>query len=405
MKNIYYSIDLNGNTVQDFAVEVVQELPQTATVGRMVVFGDSLYIYGSMGWVESSAVQIATDWSYPSDETVPSTQLVDSSLRSVNGDIAQVQFDIKGLNEAVNQIDESIGNLDSQVVALQQEVQNKTDITMAVPVWDGETTYMADSTVVYQNGIYISIQDGNLDNSPLDEEWWVAVKGSGGGGGTVVPAVVRTFGDGSSLTYIISHGLNTYNFLYSIRTNDSQRRYVDAEVSAYSLNEVQVTLTTPPAVDGMVITLSNGSSGGGGGGGGGSTTYPVTEAQQVWNISHGAGSMVAVQMFDSNGVEISGAVHQEAPYDSVTITFNEPMAGSAVVIPVAGSGGSGTGQYEQATASNTWTIVHNLGRYVAVQTYDQNGNEIKGEVTQMLPGLNQVRIVFEEEESGVALVI
>jgi hypothetical protein len=56
--------------------------------------------------------------------------------------------------------------------------------------------------------------------------------------------------------------------------------------------------------------------------------------------------------------------------------------------------------HDQSTASNTWTVTHNLGKEPAVQTFDSGQTEIKGKVVHT--NLNSCVIHFEHEIIGKA---
>lgn len=56
--------------------------------------------------------------------------------------------------------------------------------------------------------------------------------------------------------------------------------------------------------------------------------------------------------------------------------------------------------HTQSTASNTWSIGHNLGVYPQVTAIDNAGNEIFGDITYISPDI--IEIVYSSAVSGIA---
>jgi len=56
--------------------------------------------------------------------------------------------------------------------------------------------------------------------------------------------------------------------------------------------------------------------------------------------------------------------------------------------------------HEQSSASASWTITHNLGKYPSVTVVDSSGREVMGEVTHN--STNQITIGFSAAFSGYA---
>ena len=61
---------------------------------------------------------------------------------------------------------------------------------------------------------------------------------------------------------------------------------------------------------------------------------------------------------------------------------------------------SETTVFNQSSASNTWTIPHNLGKYPSVYTEDSSGNIIIGQVDYQND--NSLTITFSADTTGVA---
>lgn len=216
---------------------------------------------------------------------------------------------------------------------IQLQLDNKTDLTQAIPQWDKNTTYNKSSTVVYADIIYISIVDNNkgvLPSSTKDK--WKMVQGSGGGGEP--NTYTEIIGDGINTVYEIEHGLNTANLFTSIKSFDGT--YVDAAVKATSLNTIEVTFNRPPAFDEpKTVIVSPGAYGvsSGGEGGWGGYTRRFTSAE-VWTIKKreviGAPSRyLTVQVLDSNNHMMMAQIEQNNT--EIIIRFNEATAGTVVL--------------------------------------------------------------------------
>lgn len=125
-----------------------------------------------------------------------------------------------------------------------------------------------------------------------------------------------------------------------------------------------------------------------------------TEATDVWVINHNLGRYVTVQTMDEDGNRIEGSVVWN-DLNTVTVTFEGPMQGRAVI-------GYGTGQQSQYVfqfeESTEWVVNHDLGQYVIVQTMNSGGERIEGSIVWS-DDLNSVTISFESPQSGTALVI
>ncbi|MFA6719736.1 MAG: hypothetical protein WCS15_11690 [Prevotella sp.] len=59
--------------------------------------------------------------------------------------------------------------------------------------------------------------------------------------------------------------------------------------------------------------------------------------------------------------------------------------------------------YEQLSPSVVWTITHNLGRDVQVETIDTSGTTMVGEISR--PSINQVVVTFNGATAGKAILI
>ena len=100
---------------------------------------------------------------------------------------------------------------------------------------------------------------------------------------------------------------------------------------------------------------------------------------------------------------------QYQPENQVLITKSNPIVqlSDPEILVIRGSGTQGAkgdkgGQYlfTQAVAASVWSIAHNLGYNPNVATFDNSGNECKGEITHT--DLNNLTVSFNTSFTGVA---
>lgn len=385
MVKIKNEVDFRNHTAHNLPIEGVDALPVTAVLGRIVRMDGFLYMFGTDGW-KRCGNDITQSLDDVADDTVPSSslvrQLAESNEESHEAFIARMDA------------------LEERDAELKVEIDTKTDITMAIGTWDSKLTYPEDATVMLNGVLYYSKVDGNIGHNPEIETeadvYWGRIKGGAGG-----ESLAFVIGDGLRTSFLITHGLGSYNFVYAIRTNDEDREYIDGVVQAVSVNTARVTFTKAPAENGVVVIFGAGGSGGGGGGGdeGKIEEFAVSEESSVWTIKHGFDSYVLVQVYDENGNEVLGDV-QCVDRNTVELTFGHSIKGTAVI---AGVGNVSADEYTFSEASNEWTMTPMKGRYCLVQTYDSNGKLILGDVHQDV-GAGTVTVYFNELQTGTAVV-
>lgn len=135
-------------------------------------------------------------------------------------------------------------------------------------------------------------------------------------------------GNGRDTEYIVTHNLGMYNYFVELRTNDSVREYVDAQVVAISPTQAQISFEYPVAEDGIMVMIAPcvaskwGSR----------WVYAQLDPSDEWVMDHDLTRLVSVQAFDMNGNEIEGELVQDIDrLDSATLRFCEPVSGLAVL--------------------------------------------------------------------------
>ena len=73
----------------------------------------------------------------------------------------------------------------------------------------------------------------------------------------------------------------------------------------------------------------------------------------------------------------------------------------------AGADGSGAANttvvHDQASASATWTITHNQGRYPSIDIIDSSGNHVIGDIKHN--SVNQLVATFDNAFAGKAIIV
>lgn len=384
--NIKSIVNFRKHRAVNFAIEDVDSLPSEEELGRIVRMGGFLYIYGSDGW-KRCGNDIVDSLDIVASDTVPSSRLI-KELSDAN-ETAHAGFGTR------------LNTIDSEISRVEARLDEKTDKVMAIPNWDSTAIYEKGATVVMGGIIYISQIEDNEGHDPSSETesgiYWDRVRG---GGGTDYDSVNRVIGDGIHSTFIIRHGLGTFNFVYAIRTNDEHREYVDAVVQALTVNTARVTFSFVPDPNSIVVIL--GMSGINGTQmiiDGDIMEFAFPNPSDTWEIYHEFESYALVQTYDTNGKEVLGNVVQ-TEQGHATVQFNEPIAGTAVV---AGGKRADVTEYHFATPSDVWTMKPRKGRYVIVQTYASNGQLILGSIFQDHDE-GTVSIQFTEPIAGTAVI-
>lgn len=164
---------------------------------------------------------------------------------------------------------------------------------------EGQLAYM-DGSVYYHDGVQ-----------------WRAL---GEGGGTA-NTVVLDFTTSTSDTWVVNHN---YGRFVNVQTLDADGHEIFGTVKwdVETLNTVTVEFSEP--TQGYVIL--------GYGLGASQVAWNFTD-QEVWVIPHNLGRLVTVQTLDSDGHEIIGTVEWDlAGKGTVTVTFTEPMTGTAIIL-------------------------------------------------------------------------
>ena len=214
---------------------------------------------------------------------------------------------------------------------LGEQLDLKTNVTMAIPNWDYNERYNLNSTVMYNGTIFISLIGGNTHSAPVDaegniSEYWSMVQG-GGGGEAVAQRWVK--GDGRNRSITITHNYGSKDVFVVIREK-ATGRLVHATVTVVRPGAIRLDFSEPPATNSIIVTVSPAVP-----------TVPTENDVRTqefltdtteWRMDHNLGRIVTAQAFNQSGVELVGVVKQDiATLNTVTIEFNQPVRGTMVV--------------------------------------------------------------------------
>jgi len=96
--------------------------------------------------------------------------------------------------------------------------------------------------------------------------------------------------------------------------------------------------------------------------------------------------------------------------DAPTVVLTDVEAGpQGPAGPTGATGADGSGSanttvvHDQASASATWTITHNQGRYPTIDIIDSAGNHVIGDIKHN--SINQVVATFDNAFAGKAIIV
>ena len=139
------------------------------------------------------------------------------------------------------------------------------------------------------------------------------------------------------------------------------------------------------------------------------TAYTHTQGSgsATWNITHNLNTTsVNVQVFDGTSKVVIPSEIETTGANTVQITFNEVVAGRAVLVSGHFDGNvKPTYAYThyQSTASTSWVIAHGLGYNPIVRVFIGN-NEVQP-ATIVHDTVNQTTITFATAQAGYARLI
>lgn len=124
-------------------------------------------------------------------------------------------------------------------------------------------------------------------------------------------------------------------------------------------------------------------------------TFTQQSSVTEWNIVHNLGTYPEVTLIDQNGYKIFADLYYES-LNNIRAIFDTQFSGIAALVAYE----TLQGNFVQSTASDTWSIVHNLNRYPDVIIFDTSiGNlRVYGDIIYI--SLNEIRIEFGYPVAG-----
>lgn len=104
--------------------------------------------------------------------------------------------------------------------------------------------------------------------------------------------------------------------------------------------------------------------------------------------------MSNIQVNSGDGVSIGGITSTQQ-----TLKVEQPSVNVAIT-GVVGAGGDKNYVHDQSSASDTWTVTHNLNKRPAVSVVDSAGTQIICDV--QYDSDNQVTLTFDDSTAGKA---
>ena len=362
--------------------------------------------------------QLVTEWSTPLDNAhIPSEYLVKSSLDAKLDDSQLVT----AWPDDTELSDERIPS----EKLVKESLNEKLDKTNPLPEWSVTTLYHDNSVVIYGNVIYISKADSNIGVNPAYDtahRYWIPVQG-GGGGDDPHSKYVDIIGDGENTEFLVHHGLGTLDIFHTLRAISdtyymSEGLFVDADVTVEDENTIKLSFYEPPAENSLVLVVSTGyqansytttlTS---------DTPYEYDAENMVYNytITHNMGVydfysvLRRVPSGDGDtssdiGAIVRANIRAISPVQAVISFTRQVTKPIKVTLSAAIAEQSQEGYTKYFENLTEWYFQHDFGRIVQVQTYDADGNELIGVVSQDLLGGTWAKAQFNDAVTGYMVV-
>lgn len=214
----------------------------------------------------------------------------------------------------------------------------------AIPKWaENGVEYKSGDIVEYLGSLYICIADSPLSDHqpPTNVECWSALVHSGAAAVQAVnrPVYITQFGNDTATEYTIRHNLMCRELVWSMYTADSEHVYVNAIVSAPTINTLRIRLSEPPGVNGLVISIMRVREAQGASTLSGPMNIGVSTPSKTWTFEgNDSGMPLFVQVVSvDEGVttDIVGDIIQNSAelYNPVTVGFQEARSGTMILAP------------------------------------------------------------------------
>lgn len=196
-------------------------------------------------------------------------------------------------------------------------------------VWDAETIYHEGSVVSYGTKMYISLLKVNKGSIPTDnpKDWREVMTATGDA--TVARRTVM-FGNDTDTEYVVEHGLDSMNLVFSVMRNDDTREYLYPRVFSQDLDHMRVVVDEVPGSNGLVLNIMDchtrqdiADI----------TTNLFTDPTDRWVFENTTGYPVMVWANGDDGETVEGDIVQSdsTGFNPVTVSFGTDVAGTMTV--------------------------------------------------------------------------
>lgn len=194
--------------------------------------------------------------------------------------------------------------------------------------WDSETIYHEGSVVVYGTRLYISMRNSNQgmvpETSPND--WREVLTASAE---LTVRRRTVIFGNDTDTEYVLNHGLDSMNLVFSVMRNDTHE-FLYPRVFAQDLDNLKVIVDAAPGDAGLVLNVMDCR-----------VRADIVDVEAVlfdepsdtWVFDNPSGYPVMVWVNDSDGEGVEGDIVQpdSSGFNPVTVSFGTPVSGAMTV--------------------------------------------------------------------------
>ncbi len=303
----------------------------TLTAAKQIVV-DAEISSGSSNPVQSSAI-------YKALQSKQDVISVDSEfLTFVNNKVSL------NLDELVDEAFSATSERPVQNKVISKALDELKTLKAAIPKWaENGVEYKSGDIVEYLGSLYICIADSPLSDHqpPTNVECWSALVHSGAAAVQAVnrPVYITQFGNDTATEYTIRHNLMCRELVWSMYTADSEHVYVNATVSAPTINTLRIRLSEPPGVNGLVISIMRVREAQGASTLNGPMNIGVSTPSKTWTFEgNDTGMPLFVQVVSVNeGVttDIVGDIIQNSAelYNPVTVGFQEARSGTMILAP------------------------------------------------------------------------
>lgn len=228
-----------------------------------------------------------------------------------------------------NSLDPSTGDYLLATMAVARELDRKKTDKTEFGEWNPDRRYHEGSVVSYDYQLYISVQEVNEGKIPtLEPKFWHALTRDMSA--YIIPRRTILFGNATDTEYILTHDMDTMNFMFSVRRNDYYHEYLYPRVFAVDMDTVKIIVDEAPGDNGLILNLMDCTMK--------KDVEDVTVAivdtpSETWTFDNQSGYPMLVWVYDKDGDDLSADIIQKdaTGFDPIVINIGSEMVGSVVM--------------------------------------------------------------------------